>query len=39
MNLFRKIAAAWRSFFRKRRVAWLNAQTREEEWHIHLSPA
>lgn len=39
MNLFRKIAAAWRSFFRKRRVAWLNAQTREEEGHIHLSPA
>ncbi len=39
MTLFKKIAAAWRNFFRKRRIAWLNAQSREEEGHIHLSPA
>ena len=39
MKLFSTIAAAWQNFFRKRRVAWLNAQSGSEEGHIHLSPA
>lgn len=39
MNIFKKIASFWRNLFRKRRLSWLNAQSGEEEWHMHLSPA
>lgn len=39
MNIFKKIAAFWHYFFRKRRIAWINVQNEHEEWHLHLSPA
>ncbi len=39
MNFFSKIAAWWRSIFRKRRFSMLNATDNHEEWYIHISPA
>ena len=39
MNIFHKIHAWWRGFFRKRRFNMLNATDNSEEWHIHLAPA
>lgn len=39
MNLTQKIAARWRDLFRKHRFAMLDATGRNEEWHLHLSPA
>lgn len=39
MKIFRKIASFWHNLFRKRRIAWINVQNGNEEWHLHLSPA
>lgn len=39
MDYPKKIRAAWRSLFRKRRFSMLNATDNSEEWHMHLSPA
>lgn len=39
MNIFKKIASFWQNLFRKRRIAWINVQNGNEEWHLHLSPA
>ena len=39
IKLLKFIRDLWRSIFRKRRFAMLNATDNSEEWHMHLSPA
>lgn len=39
MKFTQKIAALWRSLFRKRRLSLTSVSDQSEEWHMHLSPA